>query len=304
MRFDLNISNQSEILEDKIKASFYQKLNAASKVTGFMRLTGIGVGVVSGLLTISKRIALIAENIFKGLLNIYGACCLKRGDLKLGMGQLIVVSTMHLAILPFSIFSAVLGMVIKPVKMLVDPVGFTKTCWFNHDPKAEEEHKKHLHLQRLAQEKELFNNLIRVLKHDPNNIVALKALGVAYEKGEGTERSEQIAFDYYKRAAKLGDIESMTMIGTYYQKGAVNVAQNYNKAFEWFNKAAHLNDTTAMTALGLCYEQGWGVQKDDGVSFQWTKKAAEKGEPSAMFQLGLKYSKGHGVDKNFKEAAV
>lgn len=133
MGFNIKSVNQAEILEHTIKAAMYQKLHETSKKAEWIRLTGVGVGIVSGFLTIAKRIALIFENAIKGLANIFGACCFKQCSFKKGLQQLFYEVPRHIIILPFSIFSAALGLVGKPLKICISPEQYLLNRFNKHD---------------------------------------------------------------------------------------------------------------------------------------------------------------------------
>jgi TPR repeat protein len=79
--------------------------------------------------------------------------------------------------------------------------------------------------------------------------------------------------------------------------------KNYEEAFEYYKKAADLGDAKAMCGLGVLYHSGEGVIKDYKEAIKWYKKAAELGSAQAMFGLGIIYANGGlGVTKNYKEA--
>ncbi len=125
MRFNLEVSNQSVTIEHHIKAAMYQKLHDAAIITGWVRITGPVVGVVSGLLTIATRIAVMIENIIKGLANILGCPFVKGCKLGRGLKLLLVGAPANFIVLPFSCLSAALGLVGKTVYIAVKPEKYT-----------------------------------------------------------------------------------------------------------------------------------------------------------------------------------
>ena len=68
-------------------------------------------------------------------------------------------------------------------------------------------------------------------------------------------------------------------------KNGKGVERDYQKAFEWFLKAAELGDDTAQFDVGLCYEKGYGVAVDLDEAFRWYEKAAEQGHKGAQKKL-------------------
>src|ERR1700733_15374705 len=103
MNFKVGDSTQSERLETRFKAAFYKELHIASTKSRWMRLSGLGVGGVSGLSSILKRIALLAENIIKGLANIIGSCFSKKFEFCWGVNQLLLQTTKHIFMLPIEV---------------------------------------------------------------------------------------------------------------------------------------------------------------------------------------------------------
>ena len=70
--FDISNSNQSEAIETSVKAALYKSVYNTSRNARWIRLTGLGIGITVGVLKIARQVALIAENIVKGLGNIFG----------------------------------------------------------------------------------------------------------------------------------------------------------------------------------------------------------------------------------------
>lgn len=80
--FSLSSSNQAESIEYFLKAALYKNLHQ-DPYAGFV-LGPLAVGVLDGIMTITKRVGLIAENFFKGAVNIVGSpfsstCNISRG---------------------------------------------------------------------------------------------------------------------------------------------------------------------------------------------------------------------------------
>jgi len=63
------------------------------------------------------------------------------------------------------------------------------------------------------------------------------ALGVMLDEGLGVEINEHRAFEWYRRAAKLGHTESMNRLGILYLEGR-GVPRNTLSARSWFRLAA------------------------------------------------------------------
>eukprot|EP00985_Skeletonema_marinoi_P027075 scaffold21642_cov73-Skeletonema_marinoi.AAC.5 len=60
----------------------------------------------------------------------------------------------------------------------------------------------------------------------------------------------------------------------------------YGSAFEWYTKAAELGDVEAQFQLADLYRNGLGVEKDRGREIHHLEEAAIGGHPYARFNLG------------------
>jgi len=61
---------------------------------------------------------------------------------------------------------------------------------------------------------------------------------------------------------------------------------DYERAFEYFTKAADLGDVEAQFNLSLMYREGLGVEKDEKMELYYEEEAAISGDPSSRYSLG------------------
>lgn len=296
MNFDIKISNQSEEVVRKMQAAFFGKLCVASSKTKWMRLTGLGVGIVSGCLRVAMRIAAIFENTLKGVLNILSC------NISTGLNQLLCQNLKQIFYLPFTALSAALNVIKATALMALNPNKYTADRWFEFDPKEKQE-------QEIRARKVLFDGAQSLLQREPNNVNALKLVADAYSQGIIVGRNEVLAFEYYERAARGGDADSMFIVGNSYTEGR-GVAKNVAAAFGWFEKAAEKGDVVAMAYLGLYYENGPIAARNEELALKWLFAAANNGHVQAMQYYAIKHAKGNGVAKDlgiavwwFKQAA-
>ncbi len=140
MKFDLSVNNQAKLLEDEFKMKMYKGLHeAASQKKGWVRLTGLPVGIVSGLSTIATRIALIFENLIKGFGNIFGAPFSDKCSFKKGLNNLFVQVPKNIIMLPFSAIAAAISPADKMLGMLLNPQQLTEVLWVKHDPEKRQQ---------------------------------------------------------------------------------------------------------------------------------------------------------------------
>ncbi len=157
------------------------------------------------------------------------------------------------------------------------------------------------------------------LKTTSNNedIESMKLLGNKYKNGEGCTADPIKSYQWYMKAAKLNDVESMYQIGWLYEN--IEDIKNLKKSIIWYSKAAdhgHIdapyklgriydsypfNDTkksifyyemaTARGHIDAPYELGklYENEYETGASIFYYKKAAERGNVDAQYRLGSIY---------------
>ncbi|MBQ8862652.1 MAG: sel1 repeat family protein [Clostridia bacterium] len=120
-------------------------------------------------------------------------------------------------------------------------------------------------------------------------------LPTAYHKTE---------FEYYKKAAALGDTGAMVYVGIAYKQG-YPASRNYGAAYDSFAKAVELGDEyLAPHYLAECYEKGNGAEKDEHAAVMYYAMSAERGNTASMLALARIYGEGlGGIEKNAEAAA-
>lgn len=122
-------------------------------------------------------------------------------------------------------------------------------------------------------------------------------LGLAYENGTGTARSQSRAAVYYLCAAQQGHAEAACRL-------SLNLRERYrgtaeaDKAYFWLRVAAELGSVEGCFLLGECYETGEGIQANPLRAAYWYTIAAEGGNFRAAYRLALLYHEGKGVRQN------
>lgn len=294
MNFNLQISNQSEILEDRFKASLYKQWHQASQKSKWVLLSGLPLGIISGISTIAKRVALIAEAIIKGAANILGSTFSPKCFFITGLGQLMLQVPKHIIILPFSFMSAGIGLITKTAYMAIDPAEYTGQRWLAHDP-AEKDR-----LAREAQERDrqvrsdAFQMAQNTIKNNPRDVQSLKYLALCYREGTIVQQDHQQALNYYIDAGNCGDVDSMVACANYIYP------QDRTLGLKWYQEAAKKGDLESMVMLGVHYE----IAGQYDQALQYFKVPAERNNPRAMQRIGVMLAMGHGVNKNLNEAVL
>lgn len=286
MHFNISKANQASHFEHTIKAKFYQGLHESSKKTSVIRITGLCVGVVSGLLTVAKRIGRIAEEIVKGFMNILGAICgVKSCSFLRGLEMLLRASYETAIRLPLSLLSAVFGLFSKTIMILVNPTDYSHKLWKRHDP-VEKARCKQTKANKQAQlDQTNFQNAKANFDNNPNDLQNTKFVAHCYLNGIGTPADQSQAIVCYMVAAMhLNDIESMKILA--------DIAKKNNSYLEWwtfYNQAAGCGDGDANYQVGLIYLSLGN--KDAALPF--IREAYQKGSLSAQQVYHLTYNGCH-----------
>lgn len=97
------------------------------------------------------------------------------------------------------------------------------------------------------------------------------------------------------------DPYAQLLMGKAYQWGN-GVEKDESKALEWFEKILKSDGPEKDCATGIMYDAGFGTKENDKESIIYYKKAAEAGIPYAQYLLGVQYSWGYGVKKDTVQA--
>lgn len=283
--FSLSSSNQAESIEYFLKAALYKNLH--QDCLGRFTLGPLVVGVLDGIMTITKRVALIAENIFKGSVNIVGSPFFSTCKIGLGVSQLFGGTIKNIVLLPFSILSAGANLVTIPIGMAMNPMQFTLTSWHDHDPVA----KRDFYMSE-------WDAAVTAYKNNPNDLNAIKYIAKTYDKGNPVwVKNPNEAVKFYTVAADLGDVESQVYLAHHY----INL-KNYAESFKYSQLASQNQSRDGATLLGVHYASGFGVDKDYDIAFRLFTNASKQGSCEAFHFLGTAYAKGSGVQKNYVNA--
>jgi hypothetical protein len=128
---------------------------------------------------------------------------------------------------------------------------------------------------------------------EAGDVKAMQGLAFYYSIGYAVQKDEDIAMEWYVKAAKLGSGQAMNSIGEIYLQ-----KKEYNSAFEWYNKAAEAGYYFANHPLGIIYYFGNGQPKNPAKAFEHFQIAATHGTVPSMKNLGIMYAQGDGTPKS------
>jgi uncharacterized protein len=141
-------------------------------------------------------------------------------------------------------------------------------------------------------------------------------LGVAYAGGEGVERDDTEAAEWYRKAAAQGHAKAQLALGILCEQGR-GVSTDHGQAVNWYRKAALQGNAGAQANLGHSYETGRGLARDREQAIEWYGKAAKhayatvlsvyrkaalQGHAQAQLYLAGFYKYGDGVAQDDKQA--
>lgn len=108
--------------------------------------------------------------------------------------------------------------------------------------------------------------------------------------------NQQVAIDFYRYGAALGDAKAMYLLGNllYWEK-------KLDESEKWHRLAAENGNADAMYGLSASYE--YGEKKDLEQARYWERRAAEAGNGFSMLRLARRYDEGDGVERNPELAA-
>lgn len=131
--------------------------------------------------------------------------------------------------------------------------------------------------------------------------IAQWRLGRMYADGDGVDRDDLRAFDYFSRIANQHAEDSPSApqaqivanaflaLGRYYRDGIPNsrVKSDRERAREMFHYAAsYFGNADAQYSLARMYLDGVGAQRDPKYAARWLAQAAQKGQFQAQALLG------------------
>ena len=113
------------------------------------------------------------------------------------------------------------------------------------------------------------------------------------------------AIRWYTKAAEQGyqDANVFYTIGSCYENGKY-VKENVKEAFDWYRKAAKLGHTGAQYKVGFFYESGIVVKRNLTEAFDWYRLAAELGSEEARARLDQQLQDATSAEKNREEEAA
>lgn len=132
------------------------------------------------------------------------------------------------------------------------------------------------------------------------NAKAQYGLGLCYYTGNGIEKSNEKAEEWFLKSANQGYANAQYNLAVFYSLQP-NSKDNKKLIADWMIKAANGGHVKAMVKLGEFYYTGEGVKEDYDKSVELWEKAVKTGNTDAMYHLGQHRFKGRGLFNSGKD---
>ncbi|GBC01733.1 hypothetical protein RclHR1_04300015 [Rhizophagus clarus] len=164
-------------------------------------------------------------------------------------------------------------------------IGWTKNFSF---PKVLEEHE--------SKSEKIFGNLINNQTIRQYEVM----VGYFYENGFGVGKNEIVAFEWYKKASEMNNINGHFELGYCYNYG-YSIKRSLKEAIRLYKFSSDEGLNVATYFLANNYE--FDNQKNNfNEAFKLYKKSAENGFIPSQYKLATFYEEGKGTQQNKKEA--
>lgn len=132
---------------------------------------------------------------------------------------------------------------------------------------------------------------------------AMRKLGDVYWAGTVVDMDVIEAFNWYEKAAELGDVDSQFLLGLRYTQGSdrVSIQLNPIRGVYWLEKAVVQGDAEAMAFLAKVLFNGEGVPPDKSRGLEVLRLGVAAGEPLCQFFLGRLHLVGNYVNLDLKQ---
>ena len=115
-------------------------------------------------------------------------------------------------------------------------------------------------------------------------------LAEGYASGRGMEQpDERRALSLFAKAAARGNTYAMRTLGLSYYEGILTLIKDRKKGFEWYKRAADLGDPIAQYNVAVEYNNGQVVRRDLAQAFKYARRSAKNGDPDGQRLLGQIY---------------
>jgi uncharacterized protein len=125
---------------------------------------------------------------------------------------------------------------------------------------------------------------------------AFEGIGDMYEQGTDLPQDHQIAIDWYRKAAKIGEPPVQVKLAHFLLIQGGEAKQQ--EALQFCKEAGNKMYSPGSLCAGLLYERGVGTSRNLPEALKWFERSAQWGNAQAMLILGERYWDGTGVKQD------
>ncbi len=140
--------------------------------------------------------------------------------------------------------------------------------------------------------------LYTYLAEEENNSDAQTSLGYMYQNGQGCQKDDAKAVEFYKKAAQAQQPYAFFNLAILYINGLCGLESDQFKAHELHMEAATREVPPAMYEVALMLERGLGCIQNFAEAAFWYEEGAKRGHLESFNNLGALYKEGHGVPQS------
>jgi len=133
---------------------------------------------------------------------------------------------------------------------------------------------------------------------EENDANAQTSLGFMYQNGQGCEKDDVKAVEFYKLAAEAKQPFALFNLAILYMNGLCGLEHDQFKAHDLHMQAAEREVPPAMYEVALMLERGLGCIQNYSEAAFWYEEGAKRGHLESFNNLGALYKEGHGVDQD------
>jgi TPR repeat protein len=115
------------------------------------------------------------------------------------------------------------------------------------------------------------------------------------------DATDDDSFNWFQKAAELGNSIAMTKLGFIYAEG-INHEVNYDSAYYWYSKSASLGSNDGLFGIANLYLSGVDGYNNIDSGLSIIGKVISKNPAEGYFEMGNIYDEGIGVEKNRDKA--
>lgn len=117
---------------------------------------------------------------------------------------------------------------------------------------------------------------------------ALGNIGNMYAFGQGVEKDQAVALEYWRKAAEKHVPSAFNNIAACYMQGTCGVEKDYIEAAKWYRAGAEHRHGISMITLSGLYGIGIGVEQDPVAALAWASLAVTNVHQPELLSIAKK----------------